>query len=213
MGLIEYTAHSKNGHVIPDSKVDGAKMGPIWSRQVGPMNRDDASLVAVTGKAIIASCIKMKSSQLIWKLGIRRFHPQCPIFKWVAETAWQDSITTLKAIIWHDPTSSWYCDRNKMTSSNGSIFRVTGLLCGEFTGHRWIPLTKASDAELWCFLLICTWINGWVNNRGAGDLGRHDAHYDVTVMNKMNTSYQCAYLTGCWCWCPNASYVMDVFPA
>ena len=39
-----------------------------------------------------------------------------------------------------------------MTSSNGSIFRVTGHLCGEFTGHRWIPHTKASDAELWCFL-------------------------------------------------------------
>ena len=29
---------------------------------------------------------------------------------------------------------------------------VTGPLCGEFTGHQWIPLTKASDAELWCFL-------------------------------------------------------------
>ena len=42
------------------------------------------------------------------------------------------------------------CDM--MTSSNGNIFRVTGPLCGEFTGHRWIPLTKASDAELWCFL-------------------------------------------------------------
>ena len=39
-----------------------------------------------------------------------------------------------------------------MTSSNGNIFRVTGPLCGEFTGHRWIPLTKNSDAELWCFL-------------------------------------------------------------
>ena len=38
-----------------------------------------------------------------------------------------------------------------MTSSNGSIFRVTGSLCGEFTGHRWIPRTKASDAGLWCF--------------------------------------------------------------
>ena len=25
-------------------------------------------------------------------------------------------------------------------------------MCGEFTGHRWIPLTKARDAELWCFL-------------------------------------------------------------
>ena len=35
---------------------------------------------------------------------------------------------------------------------NDDIFRVTGPLCGEFTGHRWIPLTKTSDAELWCFL-------------------------------------------------------------
>ena len=39
-----------------------------------------------------------------------------------------------------------------MTSCNGNIFRVTGNLCGEFTGHRWIPRTMASDAELWCFL-------------------------------------------------------------
>ena len=39
-----------------------------------------------------------------------------------------------------------------MTSSNGNIFRVTGHLRGEFTGPRWIPRTKASDAELWCFL-------------------------------------------------------------
>ena len=39
-----------------------------------------------------------------------------------------------------------------LTSSNGNIFRVTGHLFGEFTGPRWIPRTKASDAELWCFL-------------------------------------------------------------
>ena len=39
-----------------------------------------------------------------------------------------------------------------MTSSNGNIFRVTGPLWGESTGHRWIPLTKADDAQLWCFL-------------------------------------------------------------
>ena len=35
-----------------------------------------------------------------------------------------------------------------MTSSNGNIFRVIGPLWGEST----CPLTKASDAELWCFL-------------------------------------------------------------
>ena len=41
-----------------------------------------------------------------------------------------------------------------MTSSNGNFYRVIGPLCGEFTGHRWIPLSKASDAdaELGCFL-------------------------------------------------------------
>ena len=39
-----------------------------------------------------------------------------------------------------------------MTSSIGNIFRVTGHLCGEFTGPRWISRTKASDAEFWCFL-------------------------------------------------------------
>ena len=39
-----------------------------------------------------------------------------------------------------------------MTSSNGNIFHVTGHLCGKFTGPRWISRTKASDAELWCFL-------------------------------------------------------------
>ena len=37
----------------------------------------------------------------------------------------------------------------------------------------------------WCwalmFSLICVWTNSWINNE-AGDLGRHRAHYDVTVM-------------------------------
>ena len=41
-----------------------------------------------------------------------------------------------------------------MTSSNGNIFHVTGHLCGEFTGPRWIPRTKASDAELWCLFYL-----------------------------------------------------------
>ena len=44
--------------------------------------------------------------------------------------------------------------KHMMASSNGNIFRVTGHLCGEFTGHRWIPRTKASDAELWCFFYL-----------------------------------------------------------
>ena len=72
-----------------------------------------------------------------------------------------------------------------MTSSNGNIFGVSGPLCGEFTGDRWIPHTKASDAGLWCFLyllMICAWINGWVNNCAAGDFRPYCTHYDFTVM-------------------------------
>ena len=32
------------------------------------------------------------------------------------------------------------------------------------------------------FSLICTRINGWVNNGEAGDLRHHRAHYDITEM-------------------------------
>ena len=46
---------------------------------------------------------------------------------------------------------------------------------GEFSSQsqwRWVLM----------FSLICAWINGWVNNREAGDLRRHRAHYNVTIL-------------------------------
>ena len=43
-------------------------------------------------------------------------------------------------------------DEIMMTSSNGKIFRVTGHSWGESTGDWWIPLTKASDGALLCFI-------------------------------------------------------------
>ena len=79
-----------------------------------------------------------------------------------------------------------------ITSSNGNIFRVTGPLCGVFTGHRGIPLTKASDADLLCFRWSAPWINAWVNNRGASDLRRRLAHYDAIVNDYgLNFLYHC----------------------
>ena len=54
--------------------------------------------------------------------------------------------------------ASWPVNRSEkhmMTSSNGNIFRVTVPLCGEFIGHRWIPLTKASFGVFF----ICAWID------------------------------------------------------
>ena len=42
-----------------------------------------------------------------------------------------------------------------ITSPNWNIFRFTSTLCGEFTGHRWIPLINANDVLM--FSLICAW--------------------------------------------------------
>ena len=39
------------------------------------------------------------------------------------------------------------------------------------------------------FSLICVWIHGWVNNREAGDLRCHRAHYDVSVMYSSASLY------------------------
>ena len=152
-----------------------------------------------------------------------------------------------------------------MTSSNGNIFRVTGLLCGEFTGEfptqrpvarsfdvffdlrlnkrlskqpwgwwfetpswslwrqcngfilsvllRWLVTGSwwhqqmESFPRYWSFVrgihrspvnsphkgkwgaalrffLIRAWTNSWVYNRDAGDLGPHNAYFDVIVTIK-----------------------------
>ena len=71
-----------------------------------------------------------------------------------------------------------------MTLSNGNIVRVTGHLCGEFTGPRWISPHKGQWRGALMFSLMCVWINDCVNNREAGDMRRYGAHYDVIVMFK-----------------------------
>ena len=48
------------------------------------------------------------------------------------------------------------------------------------------------------FSFICVWINGWINNREAGDLRRYRGHCDVVVMrprkyNEIRTSRDYIY--------------------
>ena len=47
------------------------------------------------------------------------------------------------------------------------------------------------------FSLICAWINGWGNNREAGDLRRHCPHYDVIVMQNL-TVWKCKHSLLCF---------------
>ena len=80
-----------------------------------------------------------------------------------------------------DPDDDLLWLQNMMTSSNGFFSALLAICAGNSPVDRWILHTKASVAELWCFLWSA-WINGWVNNGEAGDLTRHLAYYDVTVI-------------------------------
>ena len=56
------------------------------------------------------------------------------------------------------------------------------------------------------FTLICARINGWINNRKAGDLKRNRAHYDVIVMmwfeeQLINMTDIIKYNFITWKWC------------
>ena len=52
-------------------------------------------------------------------------------------------------------------------------------------GNSPVPVNSSHKGQ-WrgalMFPLICVGINGWVNNREAGDLRRYRAHYDVIAM-------------------------------
>ena len=62
-------------------------------------------------------------------------------------------------------------------------------------GIHWSPVNSPHKGQ-WrgalMFSLIFTRINGWVNNRKAGDLRRNRAHYDVSVMRDFENN--CMYI-------------------
>ena len=71
---------------------------------------------------------------------------------------------------------SWW--RHEMEAVSASL-----ALC---VGNSPVPVNSPHRGQ-WrgalMFSLIGVWINGWVNNREAGDLRRHRGHYDVNVMS------------------------------
>ena len=116
--------------------------------------------------------------------------------KWMPQNTFNDKSTLVQAIAWYHQATQNYpsqCWQRSMSLKGvtrpqrakyflehddiikWNIFHVTGLLCEEFTGHRWTLLTKASDA---------VWINSWANNRDAGDLRCHHTHYHVVSAMK-----------------------------
>ena len=88
-------------------------------------------------------------------------------------------------ILWRDVALTWvYQWQVSIGSDNGmTLSEHNDVIKWKHFPHYWLfvrgihrpPVnspTKASDAGLWYFSLICAWINGWVNNREAGNLRR-----------------------------------------
>ena len=84
----------------------------------------------------------------------------------------------------HQHKNSWTALKSRimMTSSNGNIFPR---YCPFVRRIHRSPVNSSHKGQ-WrgalMFSLICAWRNGWVNDREAGNLRRHHAHYGITVM-------------------------------
>ena len=99
-------------------------------------------------------------------------------------------------LCWH--MQSRYCmvTENPPKTSHSSLIRRRGhddVTKWKYFAHHWpfvrgihrSPVNSPHKGQ-WrgalMFSLICSWIDGWVNNGEAGDLRRHRVHYDVIVM-------------------------------
>ena len=71
---------------------------------------------------------------------------------------------------------TWWRHQMETFSALLALCAGNSPVTGEFSSQR--PVTP-----MFGVLFDLRWINGWVNNREAGDLRRYGAHYDVIVMS------------------------------
>ena len=92
----------------------------------------------------------------------------------VSPASWRSFCSSLNVL------TSWWRHQMETFSALLVLCAENSPVTGEFPTQR--PVTRSFDV----FFDLCL-INGWVNNRETGDLRRHRAHYDVTVMMKLLT--------------------------
>ena len=92
-------------------------------------------------------------------------------FTWIGSEAWGQSLKFLGMLYWNFPIRNDHDDviwwRHHMETFSALLVICEGN--PPVTGGRWCGTLM--------FSLIC-----WANNRNVGDLRRHRAHYDVTIM-------------------------------
>ena len=132
------------------------------------------------------------------------FRPQCVKLTWTSDT-----LTPVSVDIHHQARMGWKASQS--LSEHDDVIkwkhfpRYWPLICDAGIHHQaqmgWKATQSPSEHDdvikwkhfpRYCpwfvtrslmFSLISAWTKGWVNNRDAGDLRRHCAHYDFNVMS------------------------------
>ena len=84
-------------------------------------------------------------------------HSMTFYFVWnIDESMGNESVRLMSNLVWFGLCCMGYSIAIfMMMSSDGNIFRVTGLLCGEFSGHWWIPRTRPVTRSFDVFFDLC----------------------------------------------------------
>ena len=82
---------------------------------------------------------------------------------------------------------AWWRNQMEIFSALLALCAGNSLVTGEFPSQR--PVTRSFDVSF-----DLRWINGWINNREAGDLKRHHVHYYVTIMGLMGDKRSCLFM-------------------
>ena len=102
---------------------------------------------------------------VVWKMSAISYQPQC--------------------VKWNEKTKSTFVDNTTQYHDDIIKWKYFPRYWPFVRGIHRSPVNSPRKG-LWCrtllFSFICAWINGWANDREAGDLRRHSTHYDVTVM-------------------------------
>ena len=114
-------------------------------------------------------------TSVLWKYVEHLFFKEIPKLGFWANFSWCKFLGNTST------TNPWW--RHQMETFSALLALVLGI-------HR-SPINSPHKGQ-WrgalLFSLIFAWTNGWVNNRDAGDLKRHLAHNDVTVMTERGVS-------------------------
>ena len=124
-----------------------------------------------TVEAIVCSCYGCVVSEIVFAWAVLKSDPI-------------DFCLILKSLFHETVAKSWWRHQMETFSALLAFCAWNSLVTGKF------PAQSQWRGAL-VFSLIYAWINGWVNNREAGDLRRNRAHYEVIVMKKASCPSAC----------------------